>query len=436
MFSRHPRCRMRRLAASAGIALLVATTAACANTDTWVDAGPAPGWPAEYADAANSSYTPTPGAKNLEFGWSRSVKGSLFASVAAGSPSYVAVNGQTPGGCSLMVWEYDNNGRQRWCTRLFQGGGFAGPLIDQFDNVYVGEPGSMLSFPPTQWVRWRQPVIGMPQTPRFLGGGNLLVVTHLGQVQVLNAHRGTVVGRPLDLVLGIDPRDPQRGLDDCQAARAGCPVAAAPAFSGAAGRVVVALWQPGTPAPGLVGLRYQPTAAVPLTKDWETDAVTSGVIGAPVFAADGRTVYVNSRDGKLWAIDAENGEPKWSVPLGFTATTPPSVSPDGLIVSGGGPDAWLLAVRDNGERGEVVWQRDDVKALSTSSQTGSDVGYTVVRDGPDGLALVVFNPADGKTVASYPMPDADGVPVGTSVAHDGTVLTATSAGQVYAFNPK
>lgn len=36
-----------------------------------------------------------------------------------------------------MEWQNDNNGRQRWCVRLVQGGGFAGPLFDGFDNLYV-----------------------------------------------------------------------------------------------------------------------------------------------------------------------------------------------------------------------------------------------------------------------------------------------------------
>lgn len=114
-----------------------------------------------------------------------------------------------------MEWQNDNNGRQRWCVRLVQGGGFAGPLFDGFDNLYVGQPGAIISFPPTQWTRWRQPVIGMPSTPRFLGHGRLLVSTHLGQLLVFDTRRGMVVGSPVDLVDGIDPTDATRGLADC-----------------------------------------------------------------------------------------------------------------------------------------------------------------------------------------------------------------------------
>ena len=170
------------------------------------------------------------GADALNLEWSRSVKGELAAAVALGSGHYLAVNAQTPAGCSLMVWETDNNARQRWCTRLWQGGGSSSPLFDGFDNLYVGQPGMMMSFPLTQWFRWRRPVIGMPTTPRILAPGNLLVVTHLGQVLLFDAtrHRDR---HPLDLVAGVDPTDSQRGLADCRLGRPRCPVASAPTFA-------------------------------------------------------------------------------------------------------------------------------------------------------------------------------------------------------------
>ena len=152
---------VRQFAAAACGALLLSS---CGNTDSWVAAHPAPGWAAQYADAANSSYVDVSGANALRLDWTRSVKGSLGAQVALGSTgatNYLAANAQTAGGCSLMVWEADNKGRQRWCSRLWQGGGLSGPLFDGFDNLYVGQPGAMLSFPPTQWIRWRLPVIGV-----------------------------------------------------------------------------------------------------------------------------------------------------------------------------------------------------------------------------------------------------------------------------------
>jgi outer membrane protein assembly factor BamB len=422
-------------AALIGVGTLVAATG-CSDNDSWVDAAPAVGWPAQYGDAANSSYSTTEGASDLTLDWTRSVKGELGAAVALSSDGDLAANAQTPAGCSLMSWENGNNGRQRWCTRLVQGGGFASPLYDGFNNLYVGQPGTILSHPTTQWIRWRKQVIGMPQTPRILADGQLLVMTHLGQVLVFDAHVGDVVGNPVDLVSDLDPRDSERGLSDCPTGGPRCPVAAAPAFSPASQMIVLGLWQPGAPAATLVGLRYQPGQKPLLAREWTSDAVTDGVLGAPVMSADGNTVYVNGRDEQLWALNAADGSVKWAAPLGFLAQTPPTVAPDGLIIAGGGPGATLTAIQDNGDSGDQVWSDDAVVPLTTTSRAG-DTAYTVVRDGADsaGLALLVFDPADGHSINRYPMPEATGFPVGVSIGADRRVVTATSAGQIYSFTP-
>ncbi|OOK81912.1 PQQ enzyme repeat family protein [Mycobacterium kansasii] len=108
-----------------------------------------------------------------------------------------------------------------------------------------------------------------------------------------------------------------------------------------------------------------------LVREWASDAVKDGVLASPVLSADGTTVYVNGRDQQLWALHAADGKVKWSVPLGFLAQTPPTVTPDGLIVSGGGPDAQLVAFHDAGDHADQAWRRDDVMPLSTSSLGGA-----------------------------------------------------------------
>ena len=436
MLARHLQPGLRRWPAAVLAAAVAVGLSGCGNTDSWVDAAPAQGWPAQYGDAANSSYTAARGATKLSLQWTRAVKGSLAAGPALSARGYLALNAQTSSGCSLMEWENDNNGRQRWCVRLVQGGGFAGPLLDGFDNLYVGQPGAIVSFPVTQWTRWREPVIGMPTTPRFLGHGHLLVATHLGQVLVVDTHRGKVVGSPLDLVDGIDPTDATRGLADCAPARPGCPVAAAPAFSAANGMIVLGVWQPDAPVTQVVGLRYR---AGQLARDWTSDAVGAGIIASPVLSADGSTAYVSGRDERLWALSTADGKAKWSVPLGFLAQTPPAVTPQGLIVAGGGPGTRLAAVRDAGDHADQVWRRDDVTPLSSSS-LADGVGYAVVAGPPNddapGMSLLVFDPGNGRTTNSYPLPAATGYPVGVAVGGDRRVVAATSDGQVYGFAPQ
>lgn len=416
-------------------ALLVGVSAGCGDTSSWVQAKAAAGWPAQYGDAANSSFVDADGADALKLEWSRSVKGDLGAAVALGGGGYLAANAQNPAGCSLLLWEADNMGRQRWCSRLVQGAGGSSPLFDGFDNLYIGQPGAILSFPLTQWVRWRQPVIGAPTTPRIMAPGQLLVVTHLGQVLVFDAHRGTVEGTAIDLVAGVDPTDSERGLADCPSSRPGCPVAAAPAFSAAGDIVVVNLWQPGADKPVLTGLRYRPGQTPLLAREWISDAVDKGPLASPVLSADGSTVYVNGRDERLWALHTADGAAKWSVPLDYLPQTPPTVAPDGSIIAGGGPGAKLTAIRDAGDHGEVTWTRDDVTPLTTSSRAGHR-GYTVAEAPARGQQLVVFDTADGRTLSSYPLPEATGWPVGVSLGHDRRVVAATSDGQVYGFAPQ
>jgi outer membrane protein assembly factor BamB len=77
--------------------------------------------------------------------------------------------------------------------------------------------------------------------------------------------------------------------------------------------------------------------------------------------------------------------------------------------------------------------------LSSSSLAGTSVGYTVAggppQDGAAGMSLLVFDPGNGHTVNSYPLPAATGYPVGVSVGIDRRVVAATSDGQVYGFAP-
>src|SRR6478752_2881466 len=61
----------RRLIALASTALITGAVAGCGNTDSWVQAHASDGWPAQYGDAANSSYTDVAGAEALSLEWSR-----------------------------------------------------------------------------------------------------------------------------------------------------------------------------------------------------------------------------------------------------------------------------------------------------------------------------------------------------------------------------
>lgn len=122
------------------------TLSGCGNTDSWVRASAARGWPGPVRRRRHQQLQyATAGVAELKLQWSRSVKGELGASAALGGERCSGRQRVTAGGCSLMV-ENDNDGRQRWCTRMVLGGGFSSPLSDGFDNP-TGQPGLMF-YPP------------------------------------------------------------------------------------------------------------------------------------------------------------------------------------------------------------------------------------------------------------------------------------------------
>ncbi len=59
----------RRFIVLASTALITGALAGCGTTDSWVEAHAADGWPAQYGDAANSSYSPVAGANALRLEW-------------------------------------------------------------------------------------------------------------------------------------------------------------------------------------------------------------------------------------------------------------------------------------------------------------------------------------------------------------------------------
>ena len=92
-----PRRALRHWSCTVSAVVLAAILAGCGNTDSWVDTVPAEGWPAQYGDAANSSYTATSGATSLTLRWTRSVKGSLASAPALSSRNWMALERADPG---------------------------------------------------------------------------------------------------------------------------------------------------------------------------------------------------------------------------------------------------------------------------------------------------------------------------------------------------
>ena len=417
---------------------LLALSAACSSDDATKDILAGGGWPGIHSDARNSDTSSVVGSRDLSLAWSRPVGGPIAAYASVGNTGQMFVTYKPEGGCNVLSLEMTS--RKRWCNGLGPGVVASTPIVDEAINVYVGDNGSMNSFNDHGQPRWRTPVIGTPISAQFTGDGNLLFVTHRGQVNVLSRQTGNNVTPPFDLIPPPDPLEfPNlpRALDDvdldkCFAGTADCPVANTPAIDLDSGNFYLTFWSPGAQRASLVALRYVSGDDARIEQLWTADILAGGSASSPDLSADGSTLYVSDNEGSFYAVDAGTGETRWTYDLGFAPLGSPSTSDDGLIIPSGGRDGHLFALQDEGDHAEKVWERTDLVQRGVPAQAAGGTGYTVVARG-DELVLLTFDTESGETLDEDVLPGATGFTVGTSIGPDGEVIVPTFLGEIYVF---
>jgi len=105
-------------------------------------------------------------------------------------------------------------------------------------------------------------------------------------------------------------------------------------------------------------------------------------------------VVFGSDDGRVHAVDAGSGEPRWSVQTGAPVFASPAIDRDLVYV--GSRDGSFLAM--DLLTGEVAWATDLVEVLSSAAVTPQRV-YVGSSDGN----LYVLNRADGSVVTQLPV---------------------------------
>ena len=185
---------------------------------------PRPAGPRNTATPANSSYTATSGATKLSLRWTRSVKGSLAAGPGAERARLSGPQRADPG----RMFAHGMGERRQRPAAL----------------VRAAVPGRRLRRPVVRRLRQplRRPARGVPllsrdavdavaaagdrdasdpavSRARATAGRRRIS----GQVLVFDAHRGMVVGSPMDLVEGVDPTDRDARVGRLRAGPAGLP---------------------------------------------------------------------------------------------------------------------------------------------------------------------------------------------------------------------
>lgn len=385
-------------------------------------------------------------------------------------------------GCNLFALTAEN-GRKRWCSRLATDGPRITATVDGRGSLFVPLFGGVAAVAEGGEHRWFVPTRGVPTTVTLLDNRHLLLVSHQGAAEVVNAHTGLSDSPALRLAGEISTTDRGYGLPWCGLGRQGCPVPGPAAVDTASATAYLTAWTPGAEAPDLVAVRY-PAASdgggpAALEELWRTP-LPGGRLGVPVVLSNDRSqVYVHSRDGALGAYSTADGAALWSAPLGFRPDLPPAVLPDGTVVAGGrtttvwrGPDddhdddagpSPVVAVREVDGTGREMWRRDDLQQLTNPAATadgrvvvavrsaersgggsGSDAdgsaddgsrtgGTGSATDEAPGIALEILDGGDGSTLHRLEIPAATGPVSGLSIDSDGRIALSTAVGAVYFF---
>jgi outer membrane protein assembly factor BamB len=389
-----------------------------------------PGWSAAHADAANTDYSPVRGARDLTPAWKRSFSGSIYlgATNDADRRVYVTTNGP---GCHLHALDLAT-GRTVWCSSEVDSRAIASSaLLDADGHIYLADGDAMHSFDTKGNVRWEIPIVGTPLSAQFTPAGNLIFITHIGRIYVLDRATGEHILPPVELISGAPETNDTRA---CMKGTEECPASNTLAVDLDTSRIFFTFWDKGSSGADIRAMQLTEGSSPSIRPLWKNDSLPGGSATSPDLSADGSRVYVGDNEGAIHALDTATGDTAWSHSTGYAAGGSPSLSPNGLIMPSGGGNGGLMAIRDMGDRAQRVWTKDALVNRGIPTQAAGGVAYAVVST-TLGNDLVVVDTATGTELDREPMPGLTIFSVGTTVALDGTVLVPTITGDLFAFRP-
>jgi outer membrane protein assembly factor BamB len=387
----------------------------------------APGWASAHADAANTDYSPVKGAKDLTPAWRRSFKGSIFLGATSDDSGhvYVTTNGR---GCHLHALDR-RTGKTVWCSSKVNRNAIASSaLLDKDGHVYLADSEAMHAFDANGKLLWETEIVGTPLSAQFTPAGNVIFITHIGRIYVLNRATGKPIFEPVELIPNATvPNDQQA----CMRGTENCPSANTLAVDLKKSQIYFTFWDKGAQSADIRAMKLKEGLRPSIRPLWRNSSLPGGSATSPDLSQDGSRVYVGDNEGGLHALNAATGKKIWSFDTGNAAGGSPSLSPEGLLMPAGGE---LMAIQDLGDKPRLVWKKDGLQSRGIPTQAAGGVAFaTVGKRGAN--ALIVVDTATGAELDREAMPGLTGFSVGTTVSVDGMVFVPGITGELFAFRP-
>lgn len=163
-------------------------------------------------------------------------------------------------------------------------------------------------------------------------------------------------------------------------------------------------------------------------KRWEITGV-GAFYAAPVISKDGATVYfLNTSEGRIWAVNTDDGTQKWDSPIGpGSGTHGSSLSMDESGTIYYTTNAHIVAIEDNGSTGAIKWAAD----ITGAAQSGVVIGENGDLYSGSSGGLVCINPANGEVKWTYALQTLESVP---AVDIEGNIYIGTADGKLAVVN--
>lgn len=310
-------------------------------------------------------------------------------------------------------------------------------LVASNGDVFLSTNAELARYTNSGSKIWGAALRGLPTDVQYGPDGRLLAFTFNGWFQVFDPDTGGLLHEQ-----NLTPNRRYPETPECLTTgkRTACGFSTAPAVDPRASRVYASY----TAVNGNGAVRsYAYDAQTHVIALLWSSEMMAGSIGAPVLSADYSRIYVQSQDGRLYAIDASTGGVIWSFDLMIAGAGTPAVNEFGYILPGmSQPDSsavnYVGLLKDAGASAAWAFKTTDFSAVSLGAAGRGNRFALIARRATDNAqVLLAIHPKFG--VTSQTAVTLGPIPVrwtGVIIDQNGWIFAGTSGPSPYrAFSP-